>query len=50
MDHAGENASLVPLKKNLRRLYKIVAIGIMDSKETAQEIKNPVDVVGYTSY
>ena len=27
----------------------MVAIGIMDSKETAQEIKNLVEVLGYTS-
>ena len=28
----------------------MVAIGIMDSRETTKEIKNLVDVVGYTSY
>ena len=50
MDRAGENAGLAHLKKNLRRLYEMVAIGIMDSTEKAQEIKNLVDVVGYTSY
>ena len=49
MDHANENAGLADLKKNLRRLYEMVAIGIMDSKKTAQEIKNLVEVVGYTS-
>ena len=50
MDHANENVGLDDLKKNLRHLYEMVAIGIMDSKETAQEIKNLVEVVGYTSY
>ena len=50
MDHANENVGLADLKKNLRHLYEMVAIGIMDSKETAQEIKNLVEVVGYTSY
>ena len=28
----------------------MVAIGIMDSRETTKEVKNLVDVVGYTSY
>ena len=28
----------------------MVAIGIMDARETAKEVKNLVDVVGYTSY
>ena len=50
MDHANENVGLDDLKKNLRHLYEMVAIGIMDSKETAQEIKNLVEAVGYTSY
>ena len=50
MDHANKNADLANLKKNLRRLYEMVAIGIMESKETAQEIKNLVEVVSYTSY
>ena len=45
-----KNVGLIDLKKNIRHLYEMVAIGIMDSKETAQEIKNLVDVVGYTSY
>ena len=50
MDHANENVGLADLKKNLRRLYEMVAIGIMDSKEISQEIKNLVEVVSYTSY
>ena len=28
----------------------MVAIGIMDSRETTKEVKNLVDMVGYTSY
>ena len=28
----------------------MVAIGIMDSRETSKEVKNLVDVVGYTYY
>ena len=50
MDRAGENAGLADLKANLRRLYEMLAIGITDNRETAKEIKNLVDVVGYTSY
>ena len=41
---------LTDLKVNIQRLYDIVAIGIMDSRETAKEVKNPVDVVSYASY
>ena len=50
MDHTGDNAVLVDLKENLRCLYEMVAIGIMDSRVTTKEVKNLVDVVGYTSY
>ena len=34
---------------NLRRLYKMIAIGIMDNKEIAQEFKSMGEVVSYTS-
>ena len=50
MDHAGGNTCLADMKKNLTCLYEMVAIGIIDSRETTKEIKNLVDVVGYTSY
>ena len=40
MDPSNENAGIVDLKKNLRRLYEMMAIGIMDNKEIAQEVKN----------
>ena len=50
MDRAGENIGLEDLKANLRCLYEMVAIGIMDSRETTKEVKNIVDVVGYASY
>ena len=39
MAQANENAGLADLKKNLRRLYEMMAIGIMDNKEIAQEVK-----------
>ena len=50
MDHIRENVSLADLKVNIQCLYEMVAIGIMDSRETAKEVKNLVDVVDYTSY
>ena len=50
MECAGENVGLANLKENLRCLYEMVAIGIVYSRETTNEIKNLVDVVGYTSY
>ena len=45
MDHVGENVGIADLKENLRCLYEMVAIGIMDNKETTKEVKNIVDVV-----
>ena len=33
MSQANENAGIMDVKKNLRRLYKMIAIGIMDNKE-----------------
>ena len=39
MAQAGENTGLKDIKKNLRRLYEMTAIGIMDNKEMAKEIK-----------
>ena len=50
MDRAGEKTCLTNLKANLRCLYEMVAIGIMDSRETAKEVKNLVDLASYTSY
>ena len=39
MTQAGENTGLQDIKKKLRRLYEMTAIGIMDNKEMAKEIK-----------
>ena len=50
MDRGRDSVGLADLKVNIRCLYEMVAIGIMDSKETVKEVKNLVDVVGYTSY
>ena len=49
MAQHGENAGLVDIKKNLRRLYELLSISIMDNKETAQVVKKMEDTVSYTS-
>ena len=49
MSQANENASIMDVKKNLTHLYKMMAIGIMDNKEIAQEVKSMGEVVSYPS-
>ena len=49
MTQAGENAGLMDIKKNLRQLYEMTAIGVMDNKEMAREIKSLGETVSYTS-
>ena len=49
MSQANENTGITDLKKNLRRLYEMMAIGIMDNKEIAHEVKSMGEVVNYTS-
>ena len=49
MDQPGDNASIQDIKKNLRRLYEVVSIGIMDNRETTRVIKKMEDTVSYTS-
>ena len=49
MSQASENAGIMDMKKNLRRLYEMIAIGIMDNKEIAQEVKSMGETVSYTS-
>ena len=49
MAQPGDNAGIQDIKKNLRRLYEMVAIGIMDNKEVAREIKKMEETVSYTS-
>ena len=50
MDNGRDNVGLAYLKVNIQHLYDIVAIGIIDSRETAKEVKNLVDVVSYASH
>ena len=49
MAQAEDNVGIMDLKKNLRRLYEMVAIGVMDNKEIAWEIKSMGETVSYTS-
>ena len=49
MAHFGDNAGLLDIKKNLRRLYEMTAIGVMDNKEMAKEIKSMSETVSRTS-
>ena len=50
MDRERNNVGIRDLKVNIQRLYNVVAIGIMDSRETAKEVKKLIDVVSYASY
>ena len=49
MSQAGESAGIMDVKKNLQRLYEMLAIGIMDKKEIAREVKSMGETVSYTS-
>ena len=49
MAQAGDNAGILEFKKNLRRLYEMVAIGVIDNKEIVREIKSMGETVSYTS-
>ena len=49
MAQAGESAGITDIKKNLRRLYEMLAISVMDNKEMAREVKSMGETVSYTS-
>ena len=49
MAQGGEWAGLMGIKKNLRRLYELLAINVVDTKEMAAEVKKMGDTVSYTS-
>ena len=49
MAHYGDNAGLMDIKKNLRRLHEMTAIGVMDNKEMAKDIKSMSETVSRTS-
>ena len=47
MAQGGEWADI---KKNLRRLYELLAINVVDTKEMSMEVKKMADTVSYTSF
>ena len=49
MAHTGNNPGLQDIMKKLRRLYEMTAIGVMDNKEMAKEIKSMSETVSRTS-
>ena len=49
MAQGGELAGIMDIKKNLRRLYELPAINVMDTKEMVVEVKKMADTVNYTS-
>ena len=49
MSQAGESTGIMDIKKNLRRLYEMLAIGIMDNKKIVREVKSMGETVSYTS-
>ena len=49
MSQAGKSAGIMDIKKNLQRLYEMIAISVMDNKEMAREVKSMGETVSYTS-
>ena len=49
MAQGGEMAGLMDIKKNLRRMYELLEINVVDTKEMAEEVKKMSDAVSYTS-
>ena len=49
MAQHGENAGLFDIKKNLRRLYELLSISVMDNREMAKVVNKMEDTVTYTS-
>ena len=49
MAQEGERTGIMDIKKNLRRLYEMLAISVMDNKEMAREVKSMGETVSYTS-
>ena len=49
MTQPGDNAGMADLKKNMRRMYELLSISVMDNREMAKDIKKMEDTVSYTS-
>ena len=50
MAHAGDTGGMADIKKNLRRMYELLSISVMDNREMAKDVKKMEDTVSYTSY
>ena len=50
MNPPNKSVWIADLKKNLRCLYEIMSIGIMDNKALVQEVKDMGEVVSCNSY
>ena len=50
MAQAGDNGGMADIKKNMRRMYELLSISVMDNREMARDIKKMADTVSYTSY
>ena len=50
MAQAGDNGGMADIKKNLRRMYELLSISVMDNREMAKDVKKMEDTVSYTSY
>jgi len=49
MAQHGGNSDMMDIKKNLRRLYELLSMNVMDNRATTQVIKQMEDTVSYTS-
>ena len=49
MAQDGENVGIMDIKKNLRCLYELLSISVMDNREMARVVKKMEDTVSYTS-
>ena len=49
MAQADDSRGITDIKNNLRRLYEMLAISVMDNKEMAKEVKSMGETVSYTS-
>ena len=50
MAQAGDNGGMADIKKNLRCMYELLSISVIDNCEMAKDVKKMEDTVSYTSY
>ena len=49
MAQHGDSVGLMDIKKNLRHLYELLSISVMDNREMAKVVNKMEDTVNYTS-